>query len=407
MLMVNFLDATRNAVRDGTRTILGNSAYVTQMFLDLAAYGGLPREAALNIPGVVYRFLFNQEPPSGIGLLAFPPGECPTEYRYSVSYTIFPPFSPPQTTNDSSLCGAGGQQIFGPVSRPRFALDENGFAGFGIDCFDTNGIAKFVYVTARWNPELVSGQINDFSLFTCSGDPDECGEPEAFGLDEDWFIEPVVITYNDIDNNIININADLSLSIPYFDNDFTLSIPFTLNINDPVLQVNVPLNGNINITNGDINFNFGGNGFERPSSPGCNGYPENLNPLPDIDDDGTDDDDVPLPSRPQTERVMVGAIVTSTGVLPERRITVIGQDDNPDIYAPALGYISFRVRSGIAATAWTTDIPVKNRRQAIQCPWFGGAIDVRGTPMPGVTWQITPVYETRTRGVQPLSQPSL
>jgi len=69
------------------------------------------------------------------------------------------------------------------------------------------------------------------------------------------------------------------------------------------------------------------------------------------------------------------------------------QGDNPDILIPAAGYISFYVDIPGTGKGWTLDIPVKNARNFIQCPWEGGAINVKGTPNPQVTFVITPVYK--------------
>ena len=80
-----------------------------------------------------------------------------------------------------------------------------------------------------------------------------------------------------------------------------------------------------------------------------------------------------------------------TTVTDESRGTVIDQLDTPDIIAPNLGFIQFAIAVS-NKIGWTVDIPVKNHRFFCECPWIGGAIDVRGTPRAGVEWIITPVY---------------
>jgi hypothetical protein len=102
----------------------------------------------------------------------------------------------------------------------------------------------------------------------------------------------------------------------------------------------------------------------------------------------------PTPRPPKGERVIIGALVTVTTVQPWQRATVIGQDENPDIYAPDLGHINFLCRLGTGAVGgWTPDQKVKNRRCLIPCEWKYGALSVEGTPQQGVEWVITPIYD--------------
>lgn len=183
-----------------------------------------------------------------------------------------------------------------------------------------------------------------------------------------------------------------------------------------VIPVNLDFSPNINIDptfdfNVDIDIPINGDEprvlppSRRPSPP-----PDTSNPPIPREDDyepfpppPTKPPDVPDPSDPDTPEptqrcVIKGAIVTTTSVTPTASPTIIGQGDNPDIYAPSLGYINFAYRVGSGSIAWGNDLPVKNRRHFIEVTWPAGAVDVKGTPKPGVTWNITPIWECTAQG---------
>lgn len=229
-------------------------------------------------------------------------------------------------------------------------------------------------------------------------------DPEVPFMPPDWTIENDY-TYEDNNGN--------SFTVPLVFVYGQLKIDVTGNISIPV---NITPKVNINI---DPTFNFpididipigGGEPIIQPRTPPPTAPPDTSDPSIPKEDDfepfptpPSKPPDVPDPTDPSTPDaaqrcVIKGAIVTTISITPTASPTVIGQDNNPDIYAPSLGYINFAYRIGNGAIAWGNDLPVKNKRHFIEVSWPAGAVDVKGTPKPGVVWSITPVWECTTQG---------
>lgn len=216
--------------------------------------------------------------------------------------------------------------------------------------------------------------------------PDTCGDPDPDYED----LEPGDVTINQ--DITYNNSAGVSITIPVvlvyaranIDATANITIPFTANINGEL-----EVTGNVNL-DGTVNINIGSaGGGDAPKDPRKSPCDDIALPDGEVDEDPTDSDQPPQPDR-DAEKVIKGVLVTVTALSNERASTIV-QDENPDIYVPSLGHVQFLCRVGETSAAWTSDIPVKNRRNLIQCPWDWGAIDVRGTPQPGVTWQLTPI----------------
>lgn len=93
--------------------------------------------------------------------------------------------------------------------------------------------------------------------------------------------------------------------------------------------------------------------------------------------------------------MIIGVLVTTTEINAGTSLTQIFQEEaNPDVWAPNLGYVNFLIRVSADKYGWTVDQPVKNRRHLIPCPWPQGAVSVAGTPRPGVSWDLQPIYAT-------------
>jgi hypothetical protein len=240
------------------------------------------------------------------------------------------------------------------------------------------------------------GQFRNFSITAVIppvGVPDSCGNPVPdFPDAPEPPIPPVDVdfTYQDNDGVDVDFNAPITFAPVNIDLNGNVIIPFRIDI-DPLF--NIPINGTLNVNTGDIEFNFGNVNY-------------NPSPFPQPDDFDTDDDipdvppsvpdDIPNPSpdnpEPETTTVIRGVIVTVTEYNSD--VTIIGQESNPDIYAPNLGFVNFGITVA-GSQAWSHDIPVKNFRQIIECPWLGGATSVAGTPRPGVEWTLSPVRSTQ------------
>lgn len=219
------------------------------------------------------------------------------------------------------------------------------------------------------------------------GQPDNCGNltdsPETPTPSPIIFLP---VPYEDNNGNNFNIPLNIIFAPVRVDIDGSLNIPFRLQI-DPNFELNI--NGTLNLNTGGINFNFGNPNLPPKGFPKQDDY-DSPDDIPDYPPD-IPNSISPVPPEPEedeTTEIIRAVIVTVTNYA--SNATVIDQADNPDIYAPNLGFVQFAI-SVNNAIAWTSDIPVKNFRNFIVCPWEGGAIKVRGTPRTGVTWTLTPV----------------
>lgn len=228
--------------------------------------------------------------------------------------------------------------------------------------------------------------------------PDNCGNPEPV-------IPPPPPNFNRVTNNVTYQNNDgLDITVPvgfaffnaFFNADFQLEIPFTLSFSPEFA-----LNGTINLNSGDVNFNFRTTvGGGDPNNPPPSGRDDNRSPEPDDFDfeqppppppGEPEFEDTEEPEQPDREKVIRGVIVTVTSSDDLGRSVVVQEGGNPDIYPPDLGMVQFQIRIG-NTTSWTNNQRVLNKRAFIACEWEGGAINVAGTPRPGVNWFLTPVY---------------
>lgn len=235
------------------------------------------------------------------------------------------------------------------------------------------------------------------------------GQPVPPGGDNCGNPPPIIPSpppgFNQVTNNVTYQNNDgLDITVPvgfaffnaFFNADFQLEIPFTLSFSPEFT-----LSGTINLNSGDVNFNFrttvgGGDGNSPPPPPS----PVDREPRPtDFDFEQSpppppsepEFEDVEEPEQPATEKVIRGVIVTVVESDDLGRSVVFQEGGNPDIYPPDLGMVQFQIRVG-NSTSWTNNQRVLNKRAFIPCDWQGGAIDVAGTPRPGVDWFLTPVY---------------
>lgn len=225
--------------------------------------------------------------------------------------------------------------------------------------------------------------------------PDNCGSlppvpPSGITIDDSTVTNNITYTNNDG----VDVTVPVVLAFGYANVDINgeLNIPVSVQLD---LNPEVNFNGQFNLRTGDFNINLG-----DPDSPfGTNG-PCGGDPVPDGD---TPNPTLPLPpsdpippsnpDRPAKRKILRGCQVITT-VLAGKQ-TEIDQNNNPDIYVPAIGYVNFLVQVG-TKTAWTVDIPVKNTNQIIECPWIGGAIDVRGTPSYNNQFTVYPIYTQQT-----------
>lgn len=386
-----FLDAVGESINRAACVALGNAAaqgellnYVLEPLATSGAYNGAAALYA-NRCGLPLPDSFNP-------VNNFTGGQC-EGFQYTITTTQDFTGVPPRPS------GTQGQtnSAIGRISSVQFNVDSGNFNRTTLVIVDSQG-SRTILV----NPPATDDGVNPsftYSNFTyavakTNGTPDNCGDATPS-------YPPYSPGDNIVNDNVTIINNEgdtVTIPVVIAFGYATLNVDGTINI-----PVNVQFTGNATL-NGNFNFNYNTGDVQpdvtNPNAPipsPCSD-PGGYVPDPSIPDPPASIPDEPPLDPPTTdpaerERLLKGCIVT-TSVL-DGNETVLFQEDNPDIYIPAVGYVQFKVRVG-DASAWTNDIPVKCLRTFVPCPWDAGAIDVRGTPRFGNEFVVTPVYVTRT-----------
>lgn len=311
-------------------------------------------------------------------IVPFQGGQC-NGARYNVQVTV-------QVRGSSPGCSpanltTGTASVWGPIT----AVDLGAVGGSG----------QFVRVFCRGqtaSPIAAPGQIVSLGAYNntpgCpaarivnvvvtpqSGQPNNCGNPPP--------------RYPPVGQTAI---PSRPITIDLGGTPVQITPQFSFNLDEGAIQID--LGPDLNVSFDGVNINFGdSNGGGTPGSTPVR---------PSPDDSGTDpaepppdppEDDPTLEEPPeQPNRVIRAALVTVAN--PGSGATqVAGIAPDPANYFGDLGLIKFRIKADGSATGFTNSIRVQNRRAFIPCPWDGGALEVVGTPRPGVVWTVTPVYD--------------
>lgn len=222
------------------------------------------------------------------------------------------------------------------------------------------------------------------------GAPDTCGSPRPSipPSEPGDRTTDISFTYTDESGDDIDVDATATYGDINFGINGDLEIPVSVTIDsDPYAPV---FNYNINLGTGEIKPSFDSPNYPPSKLPKGSDY--SAPDVPEIPEDVPQPVAPPSSDPPEDEStgVIRACIVTVSEISPANSL-LYQQGGNPDIIVPNAGFVSFYIDIG-GKTGWTEDIPVKNKRCFVTCPWVGGAIAVRGTPRPGVEWTITPVY---------------
>lgn len=386
-----FLDELRNGIRNAWCTALqAGGAFLDALPDPLVDSSDVPIARANR---ALYRMFCNREPPPDPAP-PFTGGQCPTFYTVKLNIN-----AKDNNGNDDpnvSYYNPYSKNVLGPIT----------FIGV-----ETSGNQKTVLVRAQPLPSAPGGvyayssfntqyyssvTVTVHSITRTDGQPDNCGDPP-----------PVIPTppsnYNDIDFNFtyttdvnvdVNVGANITFAPSVLNNYGDVIVPIRVSL----LSDNTIFGGDINLNTGDININFGNRNYSPSDDPTPDRY-RCPDPCPPIPPDVPDPIIPPSPNDTSDDTVrLLRACIVTVHSIDTKLSTQIFQQDNPDIYAPNLGYVQFLIAVN-NVTAWTADIPIKNRRHFIPCPWEGGALDVRGTPRVGVEWTITPVYTRQQESV--------
>lgn len=388
LFMVSFLDAVKNVATNSVCSLL-QSQQDWARFLDDAVSGG---SGVIQQPGelaALQRQLCGQNPPPNVPT-QIPAGGCSgVEYNTIVDWEFYR--SADNTWVPVHFETGCVNEFGGPITGPIRSddgtriyhtwgytdLSGGGQKTFSVNWAKTRKVRGFTYRYVR-----------------CDGvTDDDCDTNPVPPNDAYNYQDNITINFDLNPTTNIDLPIDITIGSPKLDINANIVIPIAVGYLDADLNVPVTINFTLD-ANGNLNFDFGGDQNQPGGGGGGGGCPppkpndaEPEDEPPESEDPDQTGEDDPIPAN----RIIRAAIVTVRELEISRGLTVLGQDDNPDIIIPAAGYIQFKIASS-GTQAWTSDIPVKNIRNFIPCPWEYGAIDVRGTPREGVQWTITPVY---------------
>lgn len=233
--------------------------------------------------------------------------------------------------------------------------------------------------------EYVAAESITFSVSRVDGQPDDCGDPPPVSnppstVDGGWPLPPVNIIYDNSTGGTTEINVAPVIFAPVVNVDGSILAPVS------IVAPNININANVRLGGpGGIDIDFGER--QPPGSDTTVDAPPPPQP-PQLEVPPPDDDD--------TERRIIGVVATVTDI-DGNPASEIGQPGGgPTAYVPDLGLVSFAISAGSEGFGWTSVERVKNTRAYIACPAPQGAINVKGAPRPGVTWELTPVYGGRS-----------
>lgn len=408
-----------NSIKDGIRGIFcelaNDAANFQSWFTTFPVPGSGPSNdielfRRFNFARMAYRNLCNREPPP----VPDPPffgGQCegiPYNVYFDLQYEQYAALS---GTWEFRADTRGPSTAIGPITNI-YVVEKPGTVG-GVAVTDYEIWMEAADDPNPEFPETTVLQARNLEIQIrverVDGLPDDCGNllpdpvpPPPPG----WNRDDIDITYEGDDGNTYNLTFPIVFGYADLDVNGNFYIPFRINV-APTFTGNFDIELNGRFTFGgpgadgpdfDIDFDFGGDGRDdRRVGPG-GGPPR----FPTDYDTDLDDEEPPEPfddaqeEEEPPERASEEGVIRAAWVITTQNSanfpTTIPQQENPDVYVPDLGLISFGIRAGQRSIGWTEDIRIKNTNQFVPCPWDGGAVLVRGTPRPGVTWRIIPLY---------------
>lgn len=336
----------------------------------------------------------------------YKPGICQIPYSVVVTYRILTPGGSSQDgvfTAEAVVWGPIGTAsvqktlLPGPPAQNIFRIF---LTHYGATNQAPTGPQKTQIAGPGSAPSLA--QISVLNVESSPFPPGASGEcpilPPAPPYRPEDFTTDIDITYPGPSGTPITIPFTAVVGLFYVKADLSLNMPVTFNIK-PTLNANLTANfkvqGTLNLDTGDFEVDWITG--DEPNTPPPALPPASRPPLAPIGNPAPPKppsipDETPDPEDEVPGAELVGVIVTSTFNSAKGTVSLIGQTDNPDIYVPTIGYVSFAVRTGDGSVGWTNDIPIKNLRAYIPVPFNSKAVSVKGTPKPEFTWALTPVY---------------
>ena len=232
-------------------------------------------------------------------------------------------------------------------------------------------------------------------LIRQDGLPDDCGDPppvEPPGQPPPTDPRPpsTTVNINLPDIGPVDVTFSPVVGIVYADIDASIKVPVTVNVDLGGIAPEFDIDFNIDLTNPGADPEplppgTPENDDERPELPDC---PPPAECQPEPEEEEPDDPIDDQPDNGGGEEVLA-ILVKTTSIASTAKATQIGQGGNPDIYAPALGFVNFGYRASDGSLVWSPDIAVKNTSFVVGAPKTGlRCVDGKGTPNPGISWNL-------------------
>lgn len=392
--MSAYTDGLETALRNGICDLSRAGVVGGLIFAGVTATTGagiLAGLAAAGISAHLYASLCNRPlPPEGRPRRPFTGGQCDgVRYRCAAGA-----FATDRRNGARYQVGSGGL-VWGKIHQCELVIEPENFNRAicivdGSQDDDIWVVASEGYTDNGVDPRYT---YSDFyaSCVREDGQPDLCGDPPFIPppLPPPDYDVPTNIVYINNEGNTVNVPITLNLGLPRIDVNGTFNMPITIKFDvDPTLNIG----GDVNFNTGDFTINVGPG--KAPSGRGA-GDPDNITrppgEPPPTPPGVPDPPEPPDPTAPPEPALIIRACIVTVSQA-ETDASIIFQNENPDIYAPSLGHVSFLCEVA-GAFAWTADIPVKNRQQLVICPWQYGAVDVKATPKGGATFDIEKIYD--------------
>lgn len=289
-------------------------------------------------------------------------GQCPVAYRFTW-----------QQRQGSTASGfSWSNNIVTGYTGPLRVVDES--SGDETCPGEGQGFARQRLIGSGVNQDrLLSNGCSDappgwrlISLVRTDGQPDDCGDAPGVYPEPTDFTTNIDVTY-DIDNTQTTVNIPFVFAPITANFDGSLRIPFSFDFGG------FEFSGDINLPDFDVT-------IEPPGLPPGSGE--------DLSGEGEDQPGETVPPAPPNEKI-IGVVVTATQI-DSRRVSSYSSPGITPIFVPRLGSIKFAYSIG-AATFFSSDIDIKDRRTFIPCPFIQGADAVIASPNLGVNLTFTPI----------------
>lgn len=336
----------------------------------------------------------------------FRPGVCQIPYAATVTYLVLTPGGSPfdgTFTSTSIVWGPIGRAGVrrtaqpGPPAAFQFFIDLTHYGPINVSPSgpQRTQVAGPGSILEKSNVSILNVQAVPWPIGTVESCPTL---PPAPPYRPEDFTTEIDVTYPGPGGANITLPFTAVIAPFFIKNDLSLNMPVTFKLNPKItnnLDADFEVKVDFNLDTGDLEFDWGDD-FEPPitppSLPPATRPPFTPGPRPTPPKPPSIPDVTPPTPEEREGGELIGALVTTLTGENARKVTTIFQESNPDILVPSVGHISFAIDLGDNRIGWTPDIPIKNMRCYIPVPFNSKAVEVKGTPQPGYTWEITPIY---------------